>query len=101
MAIVVTDNCNGCRFGECVSFCPVECFHFDDKMLYIDPDECIECRACIPACPVSAIYDTDDLPEEKSKWIEINAARAAELPVVTEPLPPLPTADDQRAALGF
>jgi ferredoxin len=43
------------------------------KQLYIDPDECIDCGACEPECPVDAIYDEDDAPEEYEKFIEINA----------------------------
>lgn len=101
MAIVVTDNCQGCRFTECVSYCPVACFHLGEEMVYIDPDECIECRACIPACPVSAIYDTDELPPEKSRWIEINREEAARLPVIAGKTDPLPTAEDRRKELGF
>ena len=41
--------------------------------LYIHPDECIDCGACEPECPVDAIYDEDELPEEYEKFIEINA----------------------------
>ena len=41
--------------------------------LYIHPDECIDCGACEPECPVDAIYDEDDLPEEYEKYTEINA----------------------------
>ncbi|MCA9705965.1 MAG: 4Fe-4S binding protein [Myxococcales bacterium] len=51
MTFVVTSNCQRCRFTDCVSVCPVECFHGDDTMLYIDPDECIDCGACVPARP--------------------------------------------------
>ena len=55
MTTVVTDNCRGCRFTDCVSVCPVEAFHVDDEMLYINPDVCIDCSACVPECPVEAI----------------------------------------------
>lgn len=98
MTIVVTDNCQGCRYTECVTFCPVACFHLGEEMLYIDPVECIECRACIPACPVGAIYDTDDLPEEKIKWVEINEIESSKLPVISDQLSPLPTAEIRRAS---
>jgi NAD-dependent dihydropyrimidine dehydrogenase PreA subunit len=60
---------------SCVDVCPVDCIHFDegvDKMLYIDPDECIDCGACEPACPVSAIYAEDDVPDEEEAFKEIN-----------------------------
>jgi len=54
----------------------VDCIHFEegiDKILYIDPDECIDCGACEPACPVSAIYAEEDVPEEEAAYTEINA----------------------------
>ena len=101
MTTLVTDNCKGCRFTDCVSVCPVECFHYDKEMLYIDPDVCIDCSACIPECPVQAIYEEDDLPEDKKEWIEINATRAAELPVIDEKTDPLPNAEERKVELGF
>jgi NAD-dependent dihydropyrimidine dehydrogenase PreA subunit len=61
---------------SCVDVCPVDCIHFEeglDKILYIDPDECIDCGACEPACPVSAVYAEDDVPEEEAAYTEINA----------------------------
>ncbi len=51
MTIVVTDNCRLCRFTECVSVCPVECFHSDDTMVYIDNDVCIDCTCLHPGLP--------------------------------------------------
>jgi Fe-S-cluster-containing hydrogenase component 2 len=54
----------------------VDCIHDEgdvDQMLYIDPDECIDCGACEPACPVSAIFAEDDVPDNAKKFIEINA----------------------------
>ena len=61
---------------SCFDVCPVDCIHFEeglDKILYIDPDECIDCGACEPACPVSAVYAEDDVPEEEAAFTEINA----------------------------
>ena len=101
MTTVVTDNCRKCRFTECISVCPVECFHFDDEMLYIDPKVCIDCSACLPQCPVQAIFEVDNLPEDKLSWIDINATRAAVLPVCSVPLETLPGAMERKAELGF
>jgi ferredoxin len=102
MTVVVTDNCRKCRFTECVMVCPVACFHGDEEMLYIDAAACIECRACIPACPVHAICETDELPpERKQHWIALNAARAPVLPVIEQKQSPLPTAEARRAELGY
>lgn len=101
MTFVVTDNCKGCRFTDCVAVCPVECFHGDDEMLYIDPEECIDCGACVPECPVEAIYDEAQLPDDKSEWLQINADRAKDLPVVAEKGDPLPGAEARKEELGF
>ena len=78
MTTVVTDNCRGCRFTDCVSVCPVEAFHVDDEMLYINPDVCIDCSACVPECPVEAIFSEDEVPSNQIAFIEINA-KGAEL----------------------
>src|SRR5260370_7547033 len=81
MTIVVTDNCQLCRFTECVSVCPVACFHTDDRMVYIDNDVCIDCRACIPVCPVKAILAEEDLSAEQMHWVAQNAEKSPPLPV--------------------
>lgn len=101
MTHVVTDNCQNCRFTDCVAHCPVECFHADGERVYIDPDVCIDCSACIPACPVHAIFEVFDLPDDQSSWIEINKERSKELPVLRSRQEPLPTAAARRTELGF
>mgnify|MGYP002629284650 FL=1 len=76
MTYVITTPCIDTVDQSCVDVCPVDCIHFEegiDKILYIDPDECIDCGACEPACPVSAIYAEDDVPEEEAAYTEINA----------------------------
>ena len=59
---------------SCAEVCPVDCIHAtdDDRMLYIDPDECIDCGACVDPCPVDAIYAAEDLPVEQQAYAEIN-----------------------------
>lgn len=84
MTFVVTEDCQRCRFTDCVEACPVDCFHGDDEMLYIDPQRCIDCGACVPTCPAEAIYPEGSLPEEQQAWLVINAERAPRLPVVRE-----------------
>jgi len=103
MPYVVIDNCTDCRFTDCVEVCPVDCFYADATMLYIHPDECIDCGACEPACPVEAIFSTDDLPAEKSEWEKINADKCESDDVenITESEDPLPGADAKKAALGL
>ena len=101
MTTIVTDNCRRCRFTDCVTVCPVACFHGDEEMLYIDPNVCIDCGACIPLCPVEAIYEDFDLPVDKEKWIEINAEKAPDLPVIEDQQNPFPGAEDRKVELGF
>ena len=103
MAFVVTENCHRCRFTECVDVCPVDCFYGDAEMLYISPDECIDCNACVPACPVEAIFSEDDLPEGQEKWIEINREKceSGECEQITELEDPYPGAEERKGELGF
>ncbi|HWV43739.1 ferredoxin family protein [Pseudorhodoplanes sp.] len=101
MTHVVTENCSQCRFTDCAVTCPVQCFHGDGERLYIDPEVCIDCNACIPACPVQAIREEFHLTPEQEHWREINAERAKDLPVISAKQQPLPTAEARRAELGF
>jgi ferredoxin len=75
MAYIIAEPCIGVKDTACVSVCPVDCIHGadGDQMLYIDPDECIDCGACAPECPVSAIFPTEDVPEQWRSFIELNA----------------------------
>lgn len=70
-------------------------------MVYVDPVECIACRACLTACPVNAIFDVEDIPADKFHWIEINALRAAQLPVIAEKQAALRDAETRKASYGF
>jgi ferredoxin len=101
MTFVVTDNCQRCRFTDCVAVCPVDCFHADDEMLYIDPNECIDCGACVPECPVEAIFDETQLADDKKQWIKINADKAGGLPVINTKQDPYPGAEERKEKLGF
>ncbi|MBA2320282.1 MAG: ferredoxin family protein [Deltaproteobacteria bacterium] len=103
MAYVVTGNCTDCRFTDCVEVCPVDCFYLDENMVYINPDECIDCGACEPTCPVEAIFPQDDLPADKVVWTKINADKTLKgsLTQITESLDPLPGADEKKKTLGL
>lgn len=79
MACVVTEPCANCKYTDCVVVCPCECFYQDEKQLYIDPEHCIDCEACIPECPVSAIYLDRDVPPQWESYIQLNADRVKEL----------------------
>ena len=79
MAHVVTEPCNDCKYTDCVVVCPVDCFYQDDKMLYIDPVDCIDCINCVAECPVEAIFAEPDVPAKWNSFIQLNADRAADL----------------------
>lgn len=106
MTHVVTSNCLDCKFTDCVLVCPVDCFYELDSQLVIDPDECIDCSACVAECPVEAIYAEDELPESEEAALELNASASADIKdgggePITDQKEPLPTAEDRKAALGF
>jgi ferredoxin len=76
MAYVIAEPCVDVRDRACVSVCPVDCIHEEegvDRTLYIDPNECIDCGACEPECPVNAIFTADAVPAQWLKYTEINA----------------------------
>ena len=81
MAYVIAEPCIGTKDTACVDACPVDCIHPGKResehetaqQLYIDPQECIDCGACVPVCPVSAIYAADDLPDKWKHFAQINA----------------------------
>ena len=89
MAYVVTAQCFGCKYTDCVVVCPAECFHEGEQMLYIDPDECIDCGLCVSECPVDAIFRDQDVPEQWQEFIALNAEMAAKTPHIVEKKPPL------------
>jgi ferredoxin len=76
MAYVVCEPCYDCKYTDCVTVCPVDCFYQDDHMLYIDPQACIDCGACAPECPVEAIYEEGAVPSRWTAYIQLNAERA-------------------------
>ena len=76
MTYVIAEPCVDVIDQSCVSVCPVDCIHFEegtDRKLFIDPNECIDCGACEPECPVNAIFAEDELPADQTRFIQINA----------------------------
>ncbi|WP_344974610.1 ferredoxin [Streptosporangium fragile] len=73
MVYVVTDACVDVQDRSCVEECPVDCIYEGDRMMYIHPDECVDCGRCEPVCPVTSIFHHDDLPAEAARFAEINA----------------------------
>ena len=75
MAYIVTFACVDVLDKACIDVCPVDCIYVDegvDRMVFIEPDECIDCAACEPVCPVTAIYAEDDVPEEENDYVAVN-----------------------------
>ena len=99
---VITEACIGTKDRACVDVCPVQCIYelrdgqmesrdsqdgavanthpahselqvlHGDEMLYINPDECTSCDACLPECPVDAIYPADKVPQAQQEFIDVN-----------------------------
>jgi NAD-dependent dihydropyrimidine dehydrogenase PreA subunit len=80
MTYVITNPCIGVKDASCVDVCPVDCIHpspnepgFEEaEQLHINPDECIDCGACEPACPVTAIFEESAVPDEWKSYIKVN-----------------------------
>ena len=93
MPFVITDPCIGAKDTACVDVCPVDCIHprkdepefATAAMLYIHPEECIDCGACVPACPVAAIYDAPETtPASQKTLVDANAIFRAGEPDAVE-----------------
>jgi len=75
MAYIITETCVDLKDKSCVDVCPVDCIidgGAEDRLLVINPDECIDCGACVDPCPVAAIYPEDEVPPEQKKFIPWN-----------------------------
>lgn len=79
MPYVVTEPCIGVKDKSCMKVCPVDCIYEGDDMVYIHPDECIDCGLCEAECPVTAIFVDTDVPANYKSWIAENLAKADEL----------------------
>ena len=87
MTYVIAQPCVDLKDKGCIDECPVDCIYEGDRALYIHPDECVDCGACEPVCPVEAIYYEDDLPDEFTPYLADNATFFTEpLPGCAEPL---------------
>jgi ferredoxin len=75
MAYVIAEPCVDLKDQSCVNVCPVDCIYQDgddDRMLYIHPDECIDCGACEPECPVAAIFAEEEVPAKWDAFTKVN-----------------------------
>jgi len=73
MTYVIAEPCIDVKDKGCVEECPVDCIYEGERMLYIHPDECVDCGACEPVCPVEAIFYEDDVPDQ---WAQFTAENA-------------------------
>ncbi len=74
MTYVIALPCVDLKDKACIEECPVDCIYEGDRMLYIQPDECVDCGACEPVCPTEAIFYEDDLPAKFAEFKDINSA---------------------------
>ena len=80
MTYIIAEPCIGVKDLGCIDVCPVDCIHpmegeegFEGaNMLYINPEECIDCAACEPVCPVAAIFTEEDTPDQWHEYIKMN-----------------------------
>ena len=72
MPYVIAEPCINVKDKACVEVCPVDCIYEGPDQLYIHPDECIDCGACEPECPVTAIFPEEDTPDQWKAYIEKN-----------------------------
>jgi ferredoxin len=90
MTFVVTENCINCKHTTCIQVCPTNAFREGPNFLVIDPEACIDCNLCPVECPIDAIFEEDEVPEDQKHFIQLNAELAKlwpEISVMIEPLP--------------
>lgn len=93
MAFVVTESCIQCKYTDCVSVCPMDCFLEGPNFLVINPEECIDCSMCVPECPVNAIVDENEIAPEQAHFVQLNRelARHPEWRRIIQAKSPLPS----------
>ena len=80
MAYTIAQPCIGTKDRACVEVCPVQCFYENEDQLLIHPQECVDCDACKPVCPVAAIFPEAEVPEEWKLYIRKAVEYFAENP---------------------
>jgi NAD-dependent dihydropyrimidine dehydrogenase PreA subunit len=69
---IITAACIDLLDKTCVAECPVDCIYEGERMMYIHPDECVDCGACEPVCPVDAIFYENDVPPQLGAFHRVN-----------------------------
>jgi NAD-dependent dihydropyrimidine dehydrogenase PreA subunit len=111
MTYVIGRACVDLKDKSCIEECPVDCIYEGGRMMYIHPDECVDCGACEPACPVEAIAYEDDVAEGDAPFVAVarqvfsglgSPGGAARLGVVPDPpsVTTLPAPITARSAAG-
>ena len=74
MTFIITSPCVDLMDRSCIDVCPVDCIYEAEELnqLVINPEECIDCAACEPVCPVTAIFAEEDVPSDEDNFIDIN-----------------------------
>jgi len=81
MAYVIAEPCTDVKDTACVEVCPCDCIHpkkdeaafATERKLYIEPTHCIDCAACVPVCPVQAVFHETELPEKWAHYTQVDA----------------------------
>ena len=87
MPYIIAEPCIGVKDKACVEVCPVDCIYEGDTMLFIHPEECIDCGACEPVCPVKAIFAEDETPDQ---WKQLHRASTSSSSRTTRESSPRP-----------
>jgi ferredoxin len=97
---IIAEPCIDIKDLSCVDVCPVDCIHEFERILIIDPEECIDCGACEPECPVEAIFPEDALPDKWEPFVKINYAFGEGADVIEPSTRSAPAAVRPRSRLG-
>jgi ferredoxin len=100
MPFVVTDDCINCKHTYCADVCPVDCFYEGPNFLVINPDECIDCMCCEPACIIGAIVEDRSVPPDQRMFIDLNAELAGIWPKIRQKKAPPPDTEEWEGVPG-
>ena len=101
MTYIVGDACVKCKYTDCVSVCPVDCFYEGENTLVIKPEECIDCGVCEPECPAGAIFPDTEMTPYLEQWLALNTELSEQWPNITEQKEPMPDADSFNPEMGY
>jgi ferredoxin len=83
-----------CKYTDCITACPVDCFHEGPNFLVINPHDCIDCGLCIDECPILAIKPDHQLDSNETIFLELNAELSNSWPIIYAKKEALENADD-------